>query len=139
MRRERLLPRGSLVADSARNQARNGIDDDRSANLATTQHVVANRDFTVSEIVAYALIDAFVAAADHDHTIEFREFRREFLIETAALCRQQNDGLLCRPIKAFAASSKPKRFQTFKDRFRLKDHAFAAAKRAVVHGAVPIM
>jgi hypothetical protein len=28
------------------------------------------------------------------------------------------------------------RLQTFKDRFRLQDHAFAAAKRAVIHGAV---
>src|SRR3974390_2138024 len=27
---------------------------------------------------------------------------------------------------------------TFKDRFRLQDHALAAAKRAVIHGAVPV-
>ena len=31
------------------------------------------------------------------------------------------------------------RFNTFKDRFRLKDHAFAAAKRAIIHGAVTVM
>ena len=30
-------------------------------------------------------------------------------------------------------------FQTFKDRFRLQDHALAAAKWAVIHSAVPIM
>jgi hypothetical protein len=39
----------------------------------------------------------------------------------------------------FFAGSNVQRLQTFKERFRLEHHALAAAERAVIHGAVPVV
>jgi hypothetical protein len=47
--------------------------------------------------------------------------------------------LLRRPGQPFRTGRNLQRLQTLKERFRLQDHAFAAAERAVIHGAVPIM
>src|SRR5262249_54161034 len=48
---------------------------------------------------------------------------------------KQDDALHRSPLRTRRNSH---RFHTFKDRFRLQDHAFAAAEWAVIHGTVPI-
>jgi hypothetical protein len=52
---------------------------------------------------------------------------------------EHNYALLGRARNAFFSRRQLQRLQTLKERFRLQDHAFAAAKWAVIHCAVPIM
>ncbi len=44
-----------------------------------------------------------------------------------------------RPATRSIPRSQLQRLQTFKERFRLQHHAFAAAERAVIHGAVLVV
>ena len=88
-------------------------------------------------MLSHALINTFIATTDQNHSLERRKFRGERLIKATSLRRKYNYGLL----SAAADSICPRRhsverLQTFKDRFRLQDHALAAAERAVIHGAV---
>src|SRR5208337_4700880 len=65
--RERLLPRRILVADRARNQPRNRVHNYRRTQFATAQHIVADRNFAIRQVLADAFVHAFVASADqHD-------------------------------------------------------------------------
>jgi hypothetical protein len=62
---------------------------------------------------------------------------RHALVEPLPLARKAKSRSLPRSSRSSATRSQ--RFNTFKDRFRLQHHAFAAAKWAVIHGLVAIM
>src|SRR5258707_10659346 len=82
-------------------------------------------------------IPAFVALANQFNPPDRRKLRCEGLIQLAALRRKHNPRLLRAATGALRLRRQTaKRLQTFKDRFRLQDHSFAAAKWAVIHGAV---
>ena len=68
-----------------------------------------------------------------------RKFFCHGLVETFALRREQHHALLRSAGNAIFPRPQLERFQTFKDRFRLQDHALAAAKWAVIHSAVPVV
>ena len=51
---------------------------------------------------------------------------------------QQNDRFLRPSCQTLLARRHIQSLNTFKDRFRLQDHAFAAAKWAVIYSAMPI-
>ena len=91
---ERLLPRRSLVAHRARDQPRHRVHNYRCAQFATAQHIVANRNFAIRQVLADAFVHAFVASADEDDPVERRKFRRQRLIEPASLRGKQNHRLL---------------------------------------------
>jgi hypothetical protein len=61
------------------------------------------------------------------------------LVESPALRGKQHHALPSLTGQPRLARRDVQRFNTFKDRFRLQDHAFAAAERAVVYRAMPIM
>ena len=42
----------------------------RRAQLAAAQNVVADRKLAIGQVLPYALIYAFVAAADQDHALQ---------------------------------------------------------------------
>ena len=91
---ERLLPRRILVAYRARNQPRDRVHNHSRTQFAATQHIVANRDFAIRQVLADALVHAFVASADQDNTLKRGKIRGQRLIEPASLCRKQNHRLL---------------------------------------------
>src|ERR1700687_4650883 len=86
-----------------------------------------------------AFVHTFVAPADEDNSFQCREFSRYTLVEPAALCRQQHHTLPGIPRNALCAGLEVQSFNTFKDRFRLQHDAFAAAERAVIDGAMPVV
>ncbi len=90
-------------------------------------------------MLSYALVDPFVAAADQDHPFQCREFLGHALVEAPPLRRQQHHTLLRANRKALSTVLDVQSFNTFKDRFRLQHHAFAASEGAVIHGAVPVV
>src|ERR1041385_6985135 len=83
-------------------------------------------------MLGHALVDTFISAADQQDLIQLRIRPRRRLIELAALRRHQNN-LLPRRFR------RPDRFHRFKERPRFEQHAFTAAKRPVIHGAMPIV
>ena len=59
---EALLPRGLVVAEDTGNQAADRLDNHERGELASGDHVVADRDLTVTELVDNTLVDTLVAA-----------------------------------------------------------------------------
>src|SRR5215469_14070117 len=139
MRGERFLPRRSFVTHGPWQQTSDRLNHDRSCQLSAAQYVVSNRKLTVGKKIHDAFVDSFVASGEQNDTIERGELGGDRLAESSPLCRKQDDALVRSSPDAFLAGGESERIQTFKDRCRLQDHAFAAAKWAVVHGAVSIM
>src|SRR5437660_8807165 len=90
-------------------------------------------------MLSHTFIHAFVAAADKNHSLQASKLFRFSLLETPALSGEQNHSLLCSGRKTLPAALDLKAFNAFKDRFRLQNHAFTAAERAVIHCAVPVV
>src|SRR5690349_16201711 len=90
-------------------------------------------------MLRHAFIYSLVAAADQDHPIKARKAACDLLAEALALRGKKDDTLLRASGDSIFARRQLQRLQTFKERFRLQDHAFAAAERAVIHGAVPVV
>ncbi len=89
-----------------------------------------------------AFVHAFVTAADENRAILLREAASSFLIEAFTCSREKNDGRFlwrCNFCCRVADRLVEERFDCFKKRLGLEDHAFAAAERAVVDGAVAVL
>src|SRR4051812_20220572 len=86
-------------------------------------------------MLGHTLIHALVTTADQNQPLKLRQFTCDLLVEALALRGKQNNTFRGGPLLAGTHSHC---FHTFKDRFRLQYHALAAAKRAVIHGAVPV-
>jgi hypothetical protein len=87
--------------------------------------------------LANALIDALVAAADEDDAVECGEAAGCGLGKALSLGGEQNDGLFGGVAGGFRCEVEG--FEGFVDGLGLEDHALAAAKRAVVDGAVAVV
>src|SRR5438128_7444188 len=89
----------------------------------------------------HAFVHAFVAATNQDEAILQREAARRLLRETFSGGGKKNDGgLFARRIclRGIADGMAEKRFDGFKKRLGLEDHAFAAAEGTIINGFVAV-
>ena len=87
---KRFEGRRSLVAQHSRQQPRHRIDHHRRRQLAAAQHIIADRNLFIRQVLRHALVHAFVAAADQQQFRALRSAVRHRLIEHAALRRKQH-------------------------------------------------
>ena len=95
-------------------------------------------DFSPAHLLAAQRFD-FIERVRHGRIgfgVGLRQALRHFLVEDFALGGKQHHRLRRPALRAWRHSQ---RLQALKDRFRLQDHAFAAAEGAVIHGAVPVV
>jgi hypothetical protein len=85
---------------------------------------------------ANPFVNALIAAANQNQAIQPGQLDCERLIKAPALCGKQNHRLF--GFGTLAPRRQVQRIHTRKKRFRLEDHAFAAAKRAVIHSTMAI-
>ncbi len=57
------------------------LENHRGGQFAAGKHEIADGNFVSCEMLRYSLVDAFVASADQNDTLEFRESPRRFLPE----------------------------------------------------------
>src|SRR5690349_21737625 len=89
--RKRITRDRVLVPNHSGNQPGDRIDDDKGRQFAPAQHVVADRQLLSGEILAHAIVDAFVSAAEHHDSIETGQAGCLNLSEAPSLGRYQND------------------------------------------------
>src|ERR1700693_3274581 len=87
---KRFLLRRSLIADRTRNQSRDAIHNHRRAEFASTQHVVADGQLAVGQVLTYAFVDSFITATNQNDSLEAGKFAGYALVESLALRREQN-------------------------------------------------
>jgi len=63
---ERFLDGRFVISKNTRDQPHNGICEDESGQDATRENIVANGNLLIHEVVAHALIYAFVVPAQKD-------------------------------------------------------------------------
>jgi len=138
---ERFILRRGFVAESAGEQASDGVDDESGGEFAAGENEIADRDFFGSEMFGDAFVHTFVATAEEEYAVELRVAARGFLAEALAGRGEQNYGgvgIKCRLSRGVAYGTAEERFDGFKQRFWLEDHAFAAAEGAIVDGAMAV-
>ena len=113
-----------LSAQCSGNQARDGFNNYHGCQFTAGQHIVANRNFVIDELMAYALVDSFIAAAHQDQFTDGRQLPGHILIKCATLRRQQ-DGSGC-PFIFFCSANSPDQ------RFGFHDHSVAAPKWPII-------
>ena len=89
------------------------------------------------EMFGYALIHAFIASAEQHHAVELGQPSRVRLAKQFARSREQHDRRLRLLRKRIPHAHQ--RFHSLEQRLGLEHHAFAPAKRTIVHGAMAIM
>jgi hypothetical protein len=92
---EAFVAAGVGVAQDAGEQADGGVEDDGGAEFAAGEDVVADGELLVAEELADALVDAFVAAADEDDSVERGEAAGGGLREAFALRGEEDYGFAC--------------------------------------------
>jgi hypothetical protein len=90
-RAEGLLDRALLVPERARQLAHHGVRDDHRGRLASGEHVRADRERIVGQLLAHALVDALVAPAQQGERLQPGELLRHRIVERAPGCRQHHD------------------------------------------------
>ena len=75
--RERILRHRLLIPDDAGHQPHHRVDEHERGQLTARQHVVTNRNLVGHERVDHALVDPFVAPAQHDDVLETTEALRD--------------------------------------------------------------
>ena len=118
-----------LFSHDAGHIPRDSIYDDHSRNLTARKDEIADRNFRRSEMFDNALVDAFVAAANHDHLEGLREPQCLGLGKALSRSAEYNH---------FGLFGLSNCLDRFKDRFGLENHSFTAAKRTVINRAVAI-
>src|SRR3990170_534320 len=124
--RER-IPRGRpLVAQGAGQKPRHRFAYDQRRRLAARQHVVADGQLLVHEMLAHPFVHALVAPA-HQHEVRpLGELAGHLLSETAPSRVEQDD----------PRSRRPERLDARRERLGLQDHPAATPERRVVGHAV---
>ncbi len=82
------------MAEDARYEPCDRVDDERGAKFATAQNKIANGNFVVNQMFRNPFIDSFVSAADEQDFVEFAPAARRSLIEQTALRREKSDLLI---------------------------------------------
>src|SRR2546427_11919481 len=93
-------------------------------------------------MLGHALVHAFIAAAEKDDAIERGITAGRFLIEKFAGSGHEKDGCLrigVRSLGGIADAATEERFDGFKERLGLEDHALAPAEGTVGHSAVTVV
>ena len=80
-----------VVADDARHQSHHGVGNDGCSQFAARQYEVAHADLAGDEVVAHALVDAFVVAAENDEVFLQTHVIGHFLVETLTVGRDVDD------------------------------------------------
>jgi hypothetical protein len=125
------------VAEDAGEEADGGVEDDGGTELSAGEDVVADGELFVAEELGDALVHTFIAAADHDDALQRGEAARSRLGEALALGGEQDDGLFGGVAGGFRGDVQ--RFEALEDGLGLQDHALAAAKGAVIDGAMTVV
>ena len=86
---ERLLGRRRVVAHHPGHQPTDRLDHDHRRHLSPGQHVVADRQLAVDEVLAHPVVDALVATAQQREPVAGRQLGCHRLVETAAAGAQQ--------------------------------------------------
>src|SRR5215471_1291539 len=124
-----VLRQGGLVAQHAWDEPGHGVHEDHGRQLAAAEHVVADGDLAVGQGLADPVVDALVAAADHDQAGLSRELGRERLGQRLPPRLHQDHR---------SRVGGAQRVDRGEDRLRLEHHAGAAPERRVVDLAVPV-
>ena len=80
-----------LVANHARHEANQRVGEDGGREFAAAEDVIANADFEGDDMVAQALVDAFVVAADHQQVAGERQLIHTALLELLAVGGEEDD------------------------------------------------
>ena len=130
---EAVVGRAGVVAEHAGDEAHDGVHEDDGGDDAIGEHVVADGDFVVHEMVEDALVHAFVVAAEDDEVAalcaKVGVFLRDALVEAPPARAHEDDARLGRA----------QRFHGFEDGLAFHHHALPAAVGGVVRGAVAVV
>src|SRR5581483_2287640 len=110
-----------------------------SRQFAATQNVIADGKLAIGEKNVDSLIHALVAAANQRHTLQSGQLLGHALVKALALGGKQHHRFPGDSGQARFPGRDRLCFQTLKDRFRLQNHALAAAEGTVVHSAVAVV
>src|SRR5215468_8535575 len=138
---ERFIFRRGFVTESAGEQASDGVDDESGGEFAAGENEIADRDFFASEMFGDAFVHTFVATAEEEYAVLLRVALRRFLSEALAGGGEQNYGgvgFKRRLSRGVAYGTAEERFDGFKERFGLEDHAFTPAEGAIINGAMAV-
>ena len=124
---EALRDGAGVVAHRSRQQPGHRVDDEARGRLAAGQHDVADAELAVDEVLADAVVDALVTAAQQREPLAFGELGGDALIEPATAGTEQQQ-----------RADRVDRLDGGEDRLGLHQHAGAAAERGVVDRAVHV-
>ncbi len=125
--RKRLVRRRLVVSHDSGDQARDGLDDDTGRHFSAGQHVVADRDFPIDQVLPDPMIDALVASAQQTEPSGIGEPSGHGLIETATAGTKQQQRTRC-----------VTRFDGCKNGLGLHHHAGATTERDIIDGPVTV-
>lgn len=125
------------MAEDAREQAGDGIDDESGRKLAAGKNEVAHGELAIAEKVWNALIDTLVAPAKKDDAVKCRQLASDGLCEARATGGKQDDGFPGRIAVRFGRDAE--RRTTLKERPGLENHALAPAEGAVIDRTMPVV
>ena len=114
-----------VVADYARHQPHDGVGHHGGSQLTAGEHIVADGYLTGDEMVAYALVDAFVVAGEDNQVARHRQVVGNVLVELLSVGTGE-DYLI---VFTFGFQSRDGTV----DGFALHHHAGEAAVGVVVH------
>ena len=115
-----------LVAQRPGDEPHHRVGNDAGGQLAPRQHVVADGNLARDEVLADAVVDALVVAAEDDDVLEHREAVGLMLVVAHAVGRGVDDFV----VAALGAEL----LDQFEDRFALHHHARLAPEGVVVGG-----
>ena len=79
------------MPERARQLAHQHVGDDHRRQLAAGQHVAADRDLVVGEVLVHPLVEALVAAAEQRHVRLLGQLVGELVVEQPPGRREQHD------------------------------------------------
>ena len=79
------------MAKSTRQQARDRINENDCSDRAVRQHIIANRNLKIDQMLNHAVIDSFVMATDNDKMRFSRELNGHLLIKTSPRRRREDN------------------------------------------------
>jgi hypothetical protein len=129
---ETLISRRIFITEHSGQQPRYRIDYDRSGQLTTAEHEIADGQLIVGKMPGHPLIHSLIAATEQQQIIQTGELTRQRLAETRSLRRKQDDFL---PPTTLRQNG----FHCFEHWLRLEQHPLAAAKRPIINRTMTIV
>ena len=113
-----------LVPKDSRNKSHESISQNCSSQFATAKHVIPDADFQSDDMVAKALVNAFVVPADHQEVARQRQLVDTLLFELLSIWSQEND-FIVRSLSLKIRDGVMKRLHG-------EHHASCGAKRCII-------